>query len=80
MLLFLLLSKEDKKPLPLLRVLVCMDDNLIDEYLIAFGPPNDQHSSQGSPNRWKPDRFGRFPVLPVRPGSKNGREPVPDRT
>jgi hypothetical protein len=26
--------------------------------------------SQGSPNRWQPGRFDRFPVLLVRPGSK----------
>jgi hypothetical protein len=32
---------------------------------------------QGSPNRWEPDRFDRFPVLPVRPGSKTDQEPVP---
>jgi hypothetical protein len=27
-----------------------------------------------------PARFDRFPVLPVRPGSKIDREPVPNRT
>jgi hypothetical protein len=30
---------------------------------------------QGSQNRWEPVRFGRFPVEPVRPGTRTG--PVP---
>jgi hypothetical protein len=35
---------------------------------------------QGSPNRWEPGRFDRFPVQPVQPDSKIDREPVPNRT
>jgi hypothetical protein len=37
-------------------------------------------TGQGSANRWEPGRFDRFPVLPVRPGSKIDQEPVPNRT
>jgi hypothetical protein len=39
-----------------------------------------KESHQGSPNWWEPGRFGRFPVLLVRPGSQDGRKPVPNHT
>jgi hypothetical protein len=32
---------------------------------------------QGSQNRWEPVRFDRFPVEPVRPGTRTGPVPTP---
>ena len=34
------------------------------------------YHNQGSPNRWKPVRFDRLPVKPVRIGSGSGRYPI----
>jgi hypothetical protein len=45
------------------------------EELLGAGTPH-----QDSPSRWEQGWFDRFPVLPIRPGSKNDRELVPNRT
>jgi hypothetical protein len=40
---------------------------------MVFEKPHDQ----GLQSRWEPVRFGRFPVEPVRPGTRTGPVPTP---